>query len=217
MTTMRGDDMADRQTSSTNQTRVAATTVTPSDADKPTRRNTAASRSQAPQVTTEIDEGGVAHLGPSTTDPGAWRAAFLAVFGTDDASVAEHLYQQLLALLRPDPNEPLCARTANLALSLLQGLAPQNEVEALLSIQLLGCHLGAVATMQRALRADQPMHAQQTYCALAGKLMRTFTQQLDALTRMRGKATVQRVVVERVTVETGAQAVVGAVTRGSKE
>jgi hypothetical protein len=157
MTTMRSDDMADRQTSSPNQTCVAAAG---SHANKPPRRHAAASRSQAPQVTTETDEGGVTHLRPSTTkDPDEWRAAFLAVFSTDDASVAEYLYQQLLALLRPDPSEPLCARTANLALSLLQALAPQNEVEALLCIQLLGCHLGAVATMQRALRADQPMQA----------------------------------------------------------
>jgi hypothetical protein len=46
MTTMRRDDMADHQTSPTNQTRVAAT---PSD-----RRHTAAgARPQAPQVTVE--------------------------------------------------------------------------------------------------------------------------------------------------------------------
>jgi hypothetical protein len=166
-----------------------------------------------PEVTAETDESGVVCLRPTTAEnPGAWRAAFLAVFGTDDANVAEQLYQQLLALLRPDPSKPLCAPTANLALSLLRGLAPQDEIEALLCIQMLGCHLGAIATMQRALRADQPMHAQHAYYALAGKLMRTFTQQLDALNRVRGKSTAQKVVVERVTIETGAQAAVGAIT-----
>jgi hypothetical protein len=42
--------------------------------------------------------------------------------------------------------------------------------------------------------------------------MRTFTGQVEALNRGRGKGIIQRVVVERVNVEPGGQAVVGAVT-----
>jgi hypothetical protein len=50
-----------------------------------------------------------------------------------------------------------------------------------------------------------------TYGNLAAKLFRTFTMQVDALARKRGQIRQQTVRVERVTVEAGGQALVGAV------
>jgi hypothetical protein len=41
--------------------------------------------------------------------------------------------------------------------------------------------------------------------------MRTYSQLLEALNHARGKGVTQRVIVERVTVQAGGQAVVGAV------
>jgi hypothetical protein len=43
------------------------------------------------------------------------------------------------------------------------------------------------------------------------RLMRLFTEQVDAMTRLKGKAGQQRVVVEHVTVNRGGPAIVGAV------
>src|SRR5215211_8487249 len=48
----------------------------------------------------------------------------------------------------------------------------------------------------------------------AGKLSRTYAALLDALDRHRGKGQPQVVRVERVTVEAGGQAIVGAVSQG---
>lgn len=47
----------------------------------------------------------------------------------------------------------------------------------------------------------------QAYLGLVRKLMTLFSAQMDALNRHRGKATVQKVIVERVQVAPGAQAV----------
>ena len=67
--------------------------------------------------------------------------------------------------------------------------------------------------------SDDRRHSQlrATYGALAAKLMRTFTMQLDALGRLRGQATKQVVQVEHVNVQAGGQAVVGAVKVGGDE
>ena len=50
----------------------------------------------------------------------------------------------------------------------------------------------------------------------ATRLMRIFTEQLDAMAKLKGKSGHQKVTVEHVHVHKGAQAIVGAVTT-SKE
>ena len=46
--------------------------------------------------------------------------------------------------------------------------------------------------------------------------MRLFTEQLEAMAKLKGKAGQQRVVVEHVTVAAGGQAIVGAVIPGGR-
>jgi hypothetical protein len=46
--------------------------------------------------------------------------------------------------------------------------------------------------------------------------MTLFTAQMDALNRHRGKGTTQKIVIERVLVAPGAQAIVGAVANGGR-
>lgn len=73
---------------------------------------------------------------------------------------------------------------------------------------------------RRALHLQQSAGGRQAYLSLARKLMTLYVAQRDALNRNRGKATVQKVVVERVNVAPGAQAIVGAVagpaTKGAR-
>jgi hypothetical protein len=52
------------------------------------------------------------------------------------------------------------------------------------------------------------------YLSLGLKAMRTYAQLMDSLNRGRGKGVTQQIVVKHVTVEAGAQAVVGAVAQG---
>jgi hypothetical protein len=67
----------------------------------------------------------------------AWREQFLKAFGTNDPAIADTLLTQLINVLHTDPAKPLAASTANLALALLHRLAPANELEAMLCLQLV--------------------------------------------------------------------------------
>jgi hypothetical protein len=92
------------------------------------------------------------------------------------------------------------------------GFGPKDVIEAMTGVQMVAAHRAAMETARRGLRDNQAPGASQMYLSLSGKLMRTFTGQIEALNRGRGKGIIQRVVVERVNVETGGPAVVGAVT-----
>ena len=92
-------------------------------------------------------------------------------------------------------------------------IQPRNEMEGMLAVQMIGCHNLAMAMLRRATKTDR-VDWLATYGSLAAKLLRTFTMQTEALARLRGQTGQQTVRVEHVTVEAGAQAVVGAVTTG---
>lgn len=135
-------------------------------------------------------------------------------FGTNERAVADLVYGQILNVLHHDKAKPLDDRVVDLVAALVAELRPADAVEALLVAQMIGAHAGAMETMRRGLQHGVPVQTAQNYLSLAGKLMRTFTAQVEALNRGRGKGGVQRVVVERVNVEAGGQAIVGAVDAG---
>ena len=65
------------------------------------------------------------------------------------------------------------------------------------------------------MHSDQPFEAAQGFRKAAANASRTFTELLSALDRKRGKSVQQRVVVERVVVNPGGQAIVRAVASGA--
>ncbi len=134
-----------------------------------------------------------------------------AIFGTADKAVTEALLVHLLNILHTDASKPVAGVAVDQALGFLAGIGPKDATEGLLAVQMVAAHVAAMNTARLAMKADQTPAGRLAYLALSGKLMRTFTGQLEALNRGRGKGITQRVVVERVNVEPGAQAVVGAV------
>jgi hypothetical protein len=152
---------------------------------------------------------------PVEPDPAAdldeWRDQFLNAFGTTEGAIAGALFNQLVNVLHTDPTKPVSDATANLALALLQRLAPANELEAMLCVQLIVAHIASMDASRRALHVDQSAAGRQQYLGLARKLMTLFTAQTQALSRLRGNPIVQKVVIERVNVAPGGQAVVGAI------
>jgi hypothetical protein len=159
--------------------------------------------------------GGSVELLPEPNDgPEAWHSRFLMAFGTTEATIAEALFQQLLNAL--GSGQQLDAATANLALAFLHRIAPKDEIEAMLASQMVVAHTAAMDASRRALHVEQTPGGRQAYLSLGRKLMTLFTAQMDALNRNRGKATVQKVVVERVNLAPGAQAIVGAVANGRR-
>ena len=107
------------------------------------------------------------------------------------------------------------AASCNTAAALLAGIAPRNEIEGMLAVQMVAAHNVALAMARRTLKADR-VDSMAQYGNLAAKLMNVYTRQLEALAKLRGQTGKQTVRVEHVTVQAGGQAVVGNVQTGGR-
>ena len=170
----------------------------------------------APRVRVRQTEGGhaVEPVLDETLDLDEFRIRFVGAFGTTEQIIAEALFQQVVNALHPDPKKLLDAATANLVLALLHRIGPRDELEAMLASQMIVAHVAAMDASRRALHVEQTAGGRAAYLGLMRKLMTLFTAQMDALNRHRGKGTTQKIVIERVLVAPGAQAIVGVVANG---
>lgn len=94
----------------------------------------------------------------------------------------------------------------------LAGIAPKDEIEGMLAAQMVAAHSAAMECYRRAMLPDQPREGREQNLNFASKLSRTFTLQMEALQKHRGKGQ-QKVTVEHVHVHAGGQAIVGTVER----
>ena len=95
----------------------------------------------------------------------------------------------------------------NFMLSVVQGLRPQDEMEAMLGAHMAAVHMAIMTFVRRLAHVDNIAQQDSAERAL-NKLMRTYTKQLEALKRYRTGGQ-QKMIVEHVTVNDGGQAVVG--------
>jgi hypothetical protein len=102
-------------------------------------------------------------------------------------------------------DQQLCAAIAGLA-----GIAPKDEIEGMIAAQMLAAHNAAMECYRRAMISEQTFEGRRENLNQANKLSRTYSALLEALNSHRGKGT-QKIVVERVNVHTGGQAIVGTV------
>ena len=96
----------------------------------------------------------------------------------------------------------------NASLAFLHGMKPKDEIETLLLVQMLSTHNLAMVFMEKTTKPDQTVDHITGHINRANKLMKTFTAQMEAFHRYRGKGQ-QKVIVEHVTVNAGGQAIVG--------
>ena len=100
----------------------------------------------------------------------------------------------------------------NFMLSVMMGIEPKDEVEAMLSAQMAAVHM-ATMTQARRLSHVETIEQQDSAERTFNKLARTFTTQVEALKRYRTGGE-QKVTVEHVTVNEGGQAIVGNIANG---
>ena len=98
-------------------------------------------------------------------------------------------------------------RGLNFMFSLVKGVQPRDQIEAMLAAQMAAVHDTTMTFAQRLAHADTIQQRDSAERAL-NKLARTFAAQLEALKRYRTGGE-QRVTVEHVTVNDGGQAIVG--------
>ena len=153
-------------------------------------------------------EDGAFVLASPHTDIEGWALHLAAALGSTSTSFATQQLTALEAATRrrgakvSDETDPL-----NAALAIVQAIGPENELETALAVQMAGCHALSCEMMSLTKSADTTDRLV-AYGNLAIKFQRTFTAQVEALARMRGKGQ-QTVRVEHVTVHPGGQAIVG--------
>ena len=98
-----------------------------------------------------------------------------------------------------------------MAIALLTELRPQSHLEALLAVQMVGTFQAGTKLLASSLEAGQTLEHVEWKMRAATDLMRLYTEQLEAMAKLKGKSTQQKVIVEHVHVYEGGQAIVGAV------
>jgi hypothetical protein len=136
------------------------------------------------------------------------------VTGTKRLDAADRFIAQVgYALVWPKPRDTddhLVRASAVIA-----EIAPQNATESMLATQMIAANDAALMFLRRATLDNQYTDAIDSNVLRATRLMRVFTEQLEAMQRLKGKACQQRVTVEHVHVHEGGQAIVGPVGRAT--
>ncbi len=143
-------------------------------------------------------------LAPPDGDLPKWTARVLDAFGTLSPNFAALMLSELIALIGGDEQ---CEVHVNAALAVVEGLKPRNEAEALLALQMVAAHLGAMRCISLSGQARQLVQFQ-VHGELANKFMRTYASHLETLSKLR-RGGEQNMKVEHVYVYHGGQAVVG--------
>jgi hypothetical protein len=132
----------------------------------------------------------------------------MEALGTTSTSFMDILVRQLVNA-GTQGREPDQA-TVNFMLSVVKGIEPKDEIEAMLAAQMAAVHMASMTFARRLAHVDtipQQDSAEKAF----NKLARTFTTQMEALKRYRTGGQ-QKVTVEHVTVQAGGQAIVGNVS-----
>ena len=134
------------------------------------------------------------------------------VSGSSDKDFTETLLAQVYASLWVEHSDA-ARRGSQIRASLvaLGGIEPRDELEGMLSAQLIATHSAAMEAYRRAMIGDQTLEGRRENLNQASKLSRNFAALMDVLDRRRGKGQ-QRITVEHVNVHAGGQAIVGNVT-----
>jgi hypothetical protein len=97
---------------------------------------------------------------------------------------------------------------ADISLHMIEDLKPKDAIETMLISQLIGTYNLSMAFMSRSQKENLSTELIDKNIERATKLMRTFTAQMEALTRYQTKGQ-QKMIIKRVNVNAGAQAVIG--------
>jgi hypothetical protein len=169
-------------------------------------------RSKPPKVVGEQKEDKVFFRPQKGMSPKEFFERMAEVTGVVEPSLHVKLMNQI-ANTSPD-TEGRAVEAVNDGLALLHGINPQNALEGMLAVQMVGTHNIALEMMRRAIIKGQSSEEVNRKINLSTKLLRTFTSQVEALQKMRNRGQ-QTVRVEHVTVNAGGQAIVGNVKHGA--
>jgi hypothetical protein len=159
-----------------------------------------------------LEKGGVYQIAPDYPEAAIAHVLLMKAIGAKDVDFLDGLLKQLV-------NAGTQGRTAdkhglNFMLSVVKGIEPKDQVEAMLAAQMAAVHMSTM-TFARRLAHVENIPQQDSAERAFNELARTFAAQVEALKRYRsgGEQTVR---VEHVTVNEGGQAIVGNVSHGGR-
>jgi hypothetical protein len=144
-------------------------------------------------------------------DPAVGEALLMAALGTADRDFCFGVVEQLgdAASYGGKVEE----QALNFMLSVVKGVRPRDQVEAMLAAQMATVHVATMTCARELARATTVLQ-QDTAERAINKLARTFAAQTEALKRYRSGGE-PSVTVQHVSVSDGGQAIVGNVTAGA--
>lgn len=134
----------------------------------------------------------------------------MADIGTTDSEFHKGIVGQIACL--GSNKRRVDSENSNFVMAVVRSVKPRDELEAMLATQMGAIH-SATMMLARRLNHVETIPQQESAERALNKLARTFATQMDALKRYRTGGQ-QKVTVEHVTVNSGGQAIVGAVEAG---
>ena len=111
------------------------------------------------------------------------------IIGTDDPDLTGQLGNQLLnSFWRPE-GASVDDRAAQIraAVGTLKGIAPRDEMEGMLAVQMIATHHASMECFRRAMLPSQPLESRDSNLKHGEKLTRIYREQMEALQRGRQK------------------------------
>jgi len=149
-------------------------------------------------------DGGPVMTNPHTDSKG-WEIRLQNALGTRSKEFLDWCILQIINVF--PTKDGANVKDLDAVLAVLDGAQPQNEIEAMLIIQLAITHALAMRSARMMARSKE-IPQQDSNGLAVHRLTRTFTTQIDALAKLR-RGGEQKVTVEHVHVYPGAQAIVG--------
>jgi len=165
-------------------------------------------RERHPRVTINlkaVEEGGSPNqAGAEHSDHSGWLARLQNAFGTRGIAFPQSQIAQLVRACQYGDGK-LDDVKFNGSLAVIEGANPENEIQAMLAIQMAMTHAAALDVLRRAQRVDQ-IRQVDSAGNLAVKLLWTFAMQAKTLVKLQRSG---EQLVKVVHVHPGAQAVIG--------
>jgi hypothetical protein len=168
----------------------------------------------APMARTKVESrSGVTHLSFDHANQTIALALVANAFGTGSPHFVSGLLAQLADVSRTGAE--VKSTELDFMLTVVRGIEPKDETEALLAVQMAAIHNATVSAARR-LNHVQTIPQQDSASNALNKLARTFAAQLEALKKYRSGSE-PSVKVQRLTVNDGGQAIVGNIQHGGDD
>jgi hypothetical protein len=169
-----------------------------------------ANKAPAPRFKVETPAANLVNISADHPEPKICHTLLADALGTGDYDFAGGLLTQLTDASRS--GKIVTQQELNFMLSVVFGINPKDETEALLAAQMAAIH-NATMMAARRLNHVETIPQQDSASTMLNKLARTFASQVEALKKYRSGGE-QTIKVQHVTVNDGGQAIVGNVSQG---